>query len=73
MKISQGDEKLQSKLKEYHGTATDLVANKSCKIKIRAVGLDQDIVRWIDKNLRGLKDCFDITQIQKANIKMIHP
>lgn len=72
MKLSQGDEKLQSKLKEQHGCAIDTTANKLCQIKIRAIGLDQDIVRFIDKNIRGLRDCFDITQMPPGKAKLAH-
>lgn len=31
---------------------------------MRAVGLDQDITKFIDKNLRGLRDCFEIFSTQ---------
>lgn len=72
IKLSQGDEKLQSKLKEQHGCAVDSTANKSCSIKVRAIGIDQEIVTWIEQNLRGLKDCFDITQLPPGKAKMAH-
>ena len=44
------------------GWSEDFTANKICKIKVRAVSLNFEIVKWIDKNLRALRDCFEISQ-----------
>jgi hypothetical protein len=34
---------------------------------VRAVGLDQEITKFIDKNLRGLRDCFEIFSTQSIS------
>jgi len=53
--------KFLGKLVDNRGWSQDITANKLCKIKIRAVGLDFEIVKWIERNLRGLRDCFEIS------------
>jgi hypothetical protein len=57
----QGNEKLLSKLNESRGLAKDLIASKLCSIQIRAVGLDFEVTKWIEKNLKGLRDCFELS------------
>lgn len=56
--------KFLGKLVDNRGWSQDITANKLCKIKIRAVGLDFEIVKWIERNLRGLRDCFELSQQQ---------
>ena len=70
MKLSQGDELLMNKLRETHGTATDFTSSKNCRLKVRAVGLDQEITKWLEKNMRGMRDCFEITQA--ASLQSVH-
>lgn len=41
-------------------------------IKIRSVGLNSNVARMIEKNLRGLKDCFDISNLLPAQAASIH-
>lgn len=61
IKYQQGDEKMMSKMNENKGWALDSTANKLCKLKVRAVGLDFEICTWIEKNLLGLRDCFELS------------
>ena len=61
IKYLQGDEKMMSKMNENKGWALDSTANKLCKLKIRAVGLDFEICKWIEKNLLGLRDCLELS------------
>lgn len=61
MKYLQGDEKMMSKMNETKGCGIDSTANKLCKLKVRAVGLDFEICKWIEKNLLGLRDCFELS------------
>jgi hypothetical protein len=58
----QQDERLMRKLTENKGWAQDLIANKMVKIKVRAVALDFEISKWIDKNLAALRDCYIVAQ-----------
>mmetsp|Transcript_39574 Transcript_39574/g.60490 ORF Transcript_39574/g.60490 Transcript_39574/m.60490 type:complete len:123 (+) Transcript_39574:2242-2610(+) len=55
---------MMSKMKMQKGWATDYISNKTCKIKVRAVGLDYKICNWLEKNARGLKDCVDLVLAQ---------
>lgn len=59
MKLLQKDEKLLQKANMNKGWAQEATANKLVKVKIRAVGLDFEICKWIEKNLRGLRDSFE--------------
>lgn len=61
IKYLQGDEKMMSKMNENKGWAQDSTANKLCKLKIRAVGLDFEICKWIEKNMLGLRDCLELS------------
>ena len=61
IKFMQGDEQMMSKMNENKGWAIDSTANKLCKLKIRAVGLDFEICKWIEKNLIGLRDSFEVS------------
>ena len=35
---------------EQKGWAKDFTANKMCEIKVRAIGLDFEITKWLEKN-----------------------
>lgn len=61
MKLLQKDEKLLQKANMNKGWAQEATANKLVKIKIRAVGLEFEICKWIEKNLRGLRDSFELS------------
>ena len=41
------------------------------KLKVRAVGLEFEISKWIDKNLMSLRDCYIVAQ--QPNIATIDP
>ena len=62
LKLMQGKETFINKFNLNKGWSEDYTANKICKIKVRAVSLDFQICKWVDKNLRGLRDCFEISQ-----------
>lgn len=62
MKLLQKDEKLLQKANLNRGWAQEATSNKLVQVKIRAVGLDFEIVKWIEKNLRGLRDSFELSQ-----------
>jgi predicted O-linked N-acetylglucosamine transferase (SPINDLY family) len=62
LKLMQGKETFINKFNLNKGWSEDYTANKICKIKVRAVSLDFEVCKWIDKNLRGLRDCFEISQ-----------
>ena len=48
-------------MRQQKGWAKDLTANRICEMKIRAVGLANPIVKWLDQNLRGIKDFYEIS------------
>jgi hypothetical protein len=52
---------MMSKMNENKGWAIDSTANKQTKLKIRAVGLDFEICKWIEKNLLALRDSFEVS------------
>ena len=60
IKLTQGDEKMQQKANELKGWAKDKTANKCISIKVRAVGLDNEVTMFLEKNMRGLRDCYEI-------------
>ena len=49
MKIYRGDQKALDKIGFKKNCAEDLTANQKCRIKVRAVGLDYEIVtKWLE-------------------------
>jgi hypothetical protein len=62
LKLMQGKEQFINKFNLMKGWSEDFTANKICKIKVRAVSLNFEVVKWVEKNLRALRDCFEISQ-----------
>mmetsp|Transcript_2734 Transcript_2734/g.4662 ORF Transcript_2734/g.4662 Transcript_2734/m.4662 type:complete len:439 (+) Transcript_2734:1501-2817(+) len=66
VKLSQGDEKMTRKLNEVKGWFRDSTSNKCCHLKMRALGLEDEVSRFIEKNGRGLRNCYEIIMANES-------
>jgi hypothetical protein len=51
--------------KKTYGLAEDMTANQKCKIKIRAVGMQFDMTKWLESNTHTIQKIYDILQSAK--------
>lgn len=49
--------------------AIDKTANQKCQIKVRAVGLNFDITKWLEKEHKQIQQAFNLVESQKEGVE----